>query len=69
MKKIFRNKKTTFITVEIGNKCYDYPKDLPIPRIGETVSMTGSEFGKVTKVLYQIQDETFRMISIYTEII
>lgn len=66
--KIFKTKKTTFVTVEIGDKAYDYPKDLPIPRIGETVSIQNSPFGRVTRVLHQITDKTFRMISIYTEV-
>ena len=60
--------KTTFITVTIGKKCYDYPKDIPLPRVGEIVSIDSSEFGRVTRVLHQMMGKGFRMISIETEI-
>ena len=66
--KLFKKKKTTFITVEIGGKAYDYPKDMPLPRIGEVVSMDGSPFGRVTRILYQINGDDFRMISIDTDV-
>lgn len=65
--KIFRKGKETFITVEINGKAYDYPKDMPLPRMGELVQMGDSPFGRVTRVLHQICDKEFRMISISTE--
>jgi len=64
---LFKDKKITIINVIIEEKAYDYPRDLPIPKIGETVSVGDSHFGKVTRVLYQIEDKDFRMITIYTE--
>lgn len=65
--KLFKKKKTTFITVVIDGKSYDYPQDLPMPRIGEVVSIESSASGRVTQVFYQMVDKAFRSISIYTE--
>lgn len=65
--KLFKKKKTTFITVIIDDKAYDYPQDLPMPRIGEVVSIESSASGRVTQVFYQMVDKAFRSISIYTE--
>lgn len=65
--KLFKKKKATFITVVIDGKSYDYPQDLPIPRIGEVVSIESSASGIVTQVFYQMVDKAFRNISIYTE--
>lgn len=59
--------KTTFINVTIGDKCYDYPKDMPLPRIGETVCIGDSVFGKVTRIVYQVLGKHFRMININTD--
>ena len=64
--KIFRKGKETFITVEINGKAYDYPKDMPLPRMGELVQMGDSPFGRVIRVLHQINKD-LRMISISTE--
>ncbi len=65
---IFKKAVTTFTTVVIDGKAYDYPKNLPIPRIGETVSVYGSKFGIVTRILHQIEDKNLRMITISTKI-
>lgn len=65
--KLFKKKKTTFITVIIDDKAYDYPQDLPMPRIGEVVFIENSPGGRVTQVFYQMIDKTFRNISIHTE--
>lgn len=64
--KLFKKKKVTFITVVIDGKSYDYPQDLPLPRIGEIVSIESSASGRVTQVFYQMVDKSFRSISIYT---
>lgn len=65
--KLFRktNKVTTLRVVNIKGKAYDYPLDIPIPRIGEIVSVDNSPFGKVEGITYQV-DESFRMTTIYT---
>ena len=65
---ILKKAVTTFTTVVIDGKSYDYPKNLPIPRIGETVSVYGSKFGIVTGILHQIEDKNLRMITISTKI-
>lgn len=39
---LFKKKKTTFIAIVIDGKAYDYPQDLPMPRIGEVVFMENS---------------------------
>lgn len=57
-----------FITVQIGDSAYDYPKDMPIPRIGEKVQINDSEFGRVMDIVYQLEAD-YKMISIYTELI
>lgn len=64
--KLFKKKKVAFITVVIDGKSYDYPQDLPLPRIGEIVSIESSASGRVTQVFYQMVDKSFRSISIYT---
>lgn len=46
-----------FRTIEIKGKCYDIPKDMPLPRIGERVGV-GSKFGTVSMVVYQFVDTT-----------
>lgn len=66
MGKLFNKKKRTYVTVEIDGKAYDYPKDMPIPRIGECISVDYSGFGKVTKIFHQVVDN-FRYVSIHTE--
>lgn len=65
---IFKKAVTTFVSVIIDGKAYDYPKDMPIPRIGETVSVYGSKFGIVTGILHQIEDKNLRMITISTKV-
>lgn len=65
---LFKKKKTTFITIAIDGKAYDYPQDLPMPRIGEVVFMENSRGGRVTQVFYRMVDKTFRSISVYTEL-
>lgn len=60
----------TFLTVEIDGKAYDYPKNLPIPRIGERISISKSNIATVKNVLYQVSEaheEQFSMITITTE--
>lgn len=66
MGELFLKKKRTYVTVEIDGKAYDCPKDMPIPRIGECISVDYSGFGKVTKIFYQIIGN-FIYISIHTE--
>lgn len=66
MGELFNKKKCTYVTVEIDGKAYDYPKDMPIPRIGECISVDYSGFGKVTKIFHQVVDN-FRYVSIHTE--
>lgn len=66
MGELFNKKKRTYVTVEIDGKAYDYPKDIPIPRIGECISIDYSGFGKVTKIFHQVVDN-FRYVSIHTE--
>lgn len=66
MGELFNKKKRTYVTVEIDGKAYDYPKDMPIPRIGECLSVDYSGFGKVTKIFHQVVDN-FRYVSIHTE--
>lgn len=56
----------TYITVEIGDKGYSYPQDLPLPRVGEFISMEKSPICEIVDILYQISD-TFRMITIKTK--
>ena len=65
---LFKHSITTFVSVIIDGKAYKYPKDMPIPRIGETVSVCGSKFGIVTRVLHQVEDNTLRMITISTKV-
>lgn len=67
MMRLFKKKIITFITVEINGKAYDYPKDLPLPRIGELVLIDNSHFGKVNRISHQIDGNYFRMITISTE--
>lgn len=69
---LFRKKllKPTFLTVEIDGKAYDYPKNLPIPRIGERISISDSNIATVKDVLYQVSEaheEHFSMITIKAE--
>lgn len=66
MEELFNKKKRTYITVEIDGKAYDYPKDMPIPRIGECISVDYSGFGKITKIFHQVVGN-FRYVSIHTE--
>lgn len=66
MEELFNKKKRTYVTVEIDGKAYDYPKDMPIPRIGECISVDYSGFGKVTKIFHQVVNN-FRYVSIHTE--
>lgn len=66
MGELFNKKKRIYITVEIDGKAYDYPKNMPIPRIGECISVDYSGFGKVTKIFHQVVDN-FRYVSIHTE--
>lgn len=66
MEELFFKKKRTYVTVEINGKAYDYPKDMPIPRIGECISVDYSSFGKVTKIFHQVVGN-FRYVSIHTE--
>lgn len=61
------SKVTTYITVEIGDKGYSYPQDLPLPRVGEFISMEKSPICEVIDILYQIPDKSFRMITIKTK--
>lgn len=65
---ILKKAVTIFTTVVIDGKAYDYPKNLPIPRIGETVSVYGSKFGIVTRILHQIEYKNLIMITISTKI-
>lgn len=59
-------KKNKFITIIIDGKGYDYPKDLPIPRIGETIGMYDSKFGLVNDIIHQVIADDFMMITIKT---
>lgn len=61
----FKNK-IDFITIEIDGKAYDYPKYMPIPRIGEEVCLYDSKIAIVKSVLYQISNN-LKMITITTE--
>lgn len=70
--KLFKKKseKTTFLTVEIDGQDYDYPKYLPIPHIGERISISNSNIATVKDVLYQVSEaheEHFSRITIKTE--
>lgn len=48
------SKPTTFVVVEIGAKAYDYPQYLPMPRIGERISVGDSNIVRIVDVLYQV---------------
>lgn len=48
------SKPTTFLVVEIGAKAYDYPQHLPMPRIGERISVGDSDIARIVDVLHQV---------------
>lgn len=49
-------RKTVFITIEFAYVpgLFDYPKHLPLPRIGEAVHYEG-KFGRVSEIKYMIE--------------
>lgn len=67
-----KSKEFNFITVQIGDYAYDYPKNTPLPRIGELITIDGRESARVVDVSYIINDSTSnnpgKMITIYTEL-
>lgn len=70
--KFFKKKSAqpTFLTVEIDGKAYDYPQNIPIPCIGERISVSDSNIATVKDVLYQVNEAhepPFCMITIRTE--
>ncbi len=54
-----------FIIIEMNGKAYDYPKNMPIPRVGEYVRCNAPN-KKVIEVSYTIED-TFKEIRIILE--
>lgn len=50
-------RKTVFITIEFADVpgLFDYPKHLPLPRIGERVIFNG-KFGRVSEVSHVTED-------------
>ena len=60
------SKPLKFRTIEIDGKAFDVPKDMPLPRIGERVSVCFGKFGTVIDVVYQFQDTRDYMITIKT---
>lgn len=65
-----KSSKPTFLTVGIDGKAYDYPKHLPIPRIGERISISDSNIATVKDVFYEVSEaheKHFSMITIKTE--
>lgn len=54
-----------FIIVVIGRKAYDYPQDMPLPRVGERVSIENAT-GVVIDVIHS-QYGTFREVKIDTK--
>ncbi len=58
-----RNKVTRFVTVDCGTKSYDWPKGMPMPRLGEMVFYDDMN-GRVTDVRYAILQnvQTVRII-------
>lgn len=61
---IRKKKDTVFIIVVIGSKAYDYPEDMPIPRIGEQVRIENA-IGIVEAVKHS-QYGTFKEVLIET---
>ena len=59
-------KKIKFITITINEKAYDLPKDMPLPRLHERVSVDSSDFGIVSDVCYQVMED-FWMVTIRTK--
>lgn len=53
------------VRIELEGDAYDYPDDMPIPRIGEEVCIN-NVWGTVNRVFYQVsKDETEVIKSIY----
>ncbi len=46
-------KKPDFITITIGNKCFDYPKGFYLPRVGETVFIEDTNC-VITQINYHV---------------
>lgn len=63
-------RKIKSIAVQIGDYAYDWPVEIPLPRIGEKVSICDSGFAIVDTIHYQIFGEwpnnNSWMITIYT---
>jgi hypothetical protein len=62
--------KTIFITVDFdGEKRIDYPQNLPIPRVGESVGITsdGKYYaGKVNRVFHSVT-ENLAEVTVFCE--
>jgi len=59
-----RKKEKVFIIVHLHGEAYDYPQDMPLPRIGETV-MIENKRGEVISVDHMIYG-TFKEIRVQT---
>lgn len=57
--------KLKFYTIKIEGKCYDLPKDMPIPQIGSVV-FVDNEAGVVDRIHYHVVRGKIHMISIFT---
>lgn len=57
--------KLKFFTIEIDDKCFDLPKDMPIPQKGDTIFIEG-KVGKVKKKYVHIIDGKVFAISLFT---
>jgi len=55
----------TYLTITIDDKCYDLPKDMPIPQKGSNVFIDG-KIGIVNIINYHIVDGELYMISLFT---
>jgi hypothetical protein len=67
------SKPTTFITITIGSKAYDYPKGLPLPQKGDRVMFDDNGYVTVSHTQHQIMfDEKMKnvmnLITIQTEL-
>lgn len=65
-----KSKDFNFIAVQLGGYAYDYPKNTPIPRIGELISVDDSRSARVVDISYIIigsnSDKPLVTITIYT---
>jgi hypothetical protein len=58
-------KKPDFITVTVGNRCFDYPKDFYLPRIGEYVFFDHI-CCKITEINYHVNGKKL-WVSMFAE--